>query len=61
MESSTIFVICSIMGLRGGSVLTVVNEPGEEAIDPKRVASLDLTPMFRVALDAILTLAPVKA
>ena len=61
MESSTIFVICSIMGLRGASVLTVVNEPGEEEIDPKRVANLDLTPMFRVALDATRALAPVKA
>src|SRR5436305_4512313 len=53
MESSTIFVICALRRLRGGSVLTVVNEPGEENIDPERVAALDLTPMFRVALDAI--------
>jgi uridine phosphorylase len=61
MESSTIFVLSSLRGLRGASVLTVVNEPGEEDIDPRRVADLDLTPMFRVALDAIRTLAPVKA
>jgi uridine phosphorylase len=61
MESSTIFVLCQLKGLRGGSVLTVVNEPGEEDIDPQRVADLDLTPMFRVALDAIARLAPVKA
>jgi hypothetical protein len=31
----------------------VVNEPGEEEIDSRRVAALDLTPMFRVALGAI--------
>jgi uridine phosphorylase len=61
MESSTIFVICALRNLRGGSVLTVVNEPGEEGIDPARVAALDLTPMFRVALDAARQLAPVKA
>jgi uridine phosphorylase len=61
MESSTIFVICALRQLRGGSVLTVVNEPGEEAIDPARVAALDLTPMFRVALDAVRQLAPLKA
>jgi hypothetical protein len=42
-------------------VLTVVNEPGEEAIDPARVAALDLTPMFRVALGAARQLAPLKA
>ena len=60
METSTIFVICALRNLRGGSVLTVVNEPGEEAIDPARVAALDLTPMFRVALDAIRQLAPLK-
>lgn len=53
MESSTIFTICNLRGLRGGSVLTVVNEPGEEDIDPARVAALDLTPMFRVALEGI--------
>jgi hypothetical protein len=47
--------------MRGGSVLTVVNEPGEEAIDPARVAALDLTPMFRVALSAVQQLAPLKA
>ena len=60
METSTIFVICALRGLRGGSVLTVVNEPGEEAIDPARVAALDLTPMFRVALSAVQQLAPLK-
>jgi uridine phosphorylase len=57
MESSTIFVLSSLRGLRGASVLTVVNEPGEEDIDPRRVADLDLTPMFRVAFDAIRALA----
>ena len=61
MESSTIFVLCQLKALRGASVLTVVNEPGEEDIDPRRVAELDLTPMFRVALDAIRQLVPVKA
>src|ERR671924_318556 len=61
MESSTIFVLASLRGLRGGSVLTVVNEPGEADIDPKRVASLDLTPMFRVALEAVRRLEPIKA
>lgn len=61
METSTIFVICALRNLRGGSVLTVVNAPGEEDIDPKRVSALDLTPMFNVALDAIRRLAPVKA
>lgn len=53
METSTILTLCALRGLRGGSVLMVVNEPGEEAIDPQRVAALDLTPMFEVALDAI--------
>ena len=61
MESSTIFIICSLRGLRGGSVLTVVNEPGEADIDPARVSALDLTPMFNVALDAVRRLTPVKA
>jgi uridine phosphorylase len=61
MESSTIFTLCAIRGLRGGSILTVVNEPGETDIDPTRVAGLDLTPMFRVALEAIRRLTPVKA
>ena len=61
METSTIFTLCSLRNLRGGSVLTVVNEPGEADIDPKRVAGLDLAPMFRVALEAIRRLAPVKA
>ena len=61
MESSTIFVLCALRQLRGGSVLTVVNEPGEENIDPKRVAALDLTPMFQVALAAIGQLAPAEA
>src|SRR5437773_11056378 len=61
MESSTIFVLCALRQLRGGSVLTVVNEPGEENIDPKRVAALDLTPMFQVDLAAIGQLAPAQA
>ncbi len=60
METSTIFVICALRNLRGGSVLTVVNEPGEEGIDPARVAALDLTPMFRVALGAVRQLPPLK-
>lgn len=59
MESSTIFTICTLRGLRGGSVLTVVNEPGEADIDPKRVAALDLNPMFQVAIAAIRQLQPV--
>ena len=61
METSTIFTLCSLRNLRGGSLLTVVNEPGEADIDPQRVAGLDLTPMFRLALEAIRRLAPVKA
>jgi uridine phosphorylase len=61
METSTIFIICALRNLRGGSVLTVVNEPGEEGIDPARVAALDLTPMFQVALAAVRQLAPLKA
>jgi uridine phosphorylase len=61
METSTIFVICALRNLRGGSVLTVVNEPGEEGIDPARVAALDLTPMFRVALAGARQLAPLRA
>ena len=61
METSTIFVICALRNLRGGSVLTVVNEPGEKAIDPARVAALDLTPMFQVALAAVRQLAPLEA
>jgi uridine phosphorylase len=61
MESSTIFVLCSLRGLRAGSVLTVVNELGEADIDPNRVAALDLTPMFRVALEAVRRLEPIKA
>ena len=61
METSTIFVICALRRLRAGSVLTVVNEPGEEEIDPARVAALDLTPMFRVALNAVQQLAPLRA
>lgn len=59
MESSAIFVICALRQLRGGSILTVVNEPGETDIDPKLVAALDLTPMFKVALAAVRSLAPV--
>jgi uridine phosphorylase len=61
METSAIFIICALRGLRGGSILTVVNEPGETDIDPKRVAALDLAPMFRVALAAVQSLAAVKA
>jgi uridine phosphorylase len=61
MESSAIFVLCALRKLRGGSVLTVVNEPGEEDIEASRVAALDLTPMFRVALAAIRQLAPIQA
>jgi len=61
MESSTIFVVCALRKLRGGAVLTVVNDPGEEDIDPARVSALDLTPMFRVALAAIRQLAPSPA
>lgn len=53
METSTIFTICALRGLRGGSVLMVVNELGEADIDPARVARLDLSPMFRVALDGV--------
>jgi hypothetical protein len=37
----------------------VVNEPGEEGIDPRQVAALDLTPMFRVAIEALRQLQPV--
>jgi uridine phosphorylase len=59
MESSTIFTICAIRDLRGGAVLTVVNEPGEDAIDPRKVAALDLTPMYRVALAALRQRTPV--
>jgi uridine phosphorylase len=59
MESSTIFTLCALRGLRGGSILTVVNEPGEADIDPKRVAALDLNPMFQVAIAAIRQLQPV--
>jgi uridine phosphorylase len=61
METSTIFVIAALRKLRGGSILTAVNEPGEEGIDPARVAALDLTPMFEVALAAVRQLAPLKA
>src|SRR2546423_15104655 len=61
METSTIFVICALRRLRGGSVLNVGNEPGEEAIGPARVAALDLHPMFRVALSAVQQLAPLQA
>ncbi len=59
MESSTIFTLCALRGLRGGSILTVVNEPGETGIDPKRVGALDLTPMFELAIAAIRQLQPV--
>ena len=53
MESSTIFTLAGLRGLQSGAVLMVVNEPGEAAIDPSRVASLDLTPMFRVVIEGI--------
>jgi len=61
METSTIFVLCALRKMRAGSVLTVVNDPGEEDIEASRVAALDLTPMFRVALAAIRQLAPIEA
>jgi len=61
METSTILTLCSLRSLRGGAVLTVVNEPGEEEIDPARVASLDLSPMFQVAIEAIRGLRPAAA
>src|SRR5438132_14063485 len=61
METSTIVVICALVNLRRGSVLTVVTEPGEAAIDPARVAPLDPAPMFRVALAGARQLAPLKA
>jgi uridine phosphorylase len=61
MESSTVFTICALRGLRGGAILTVVNEPGEEEIDPGRVAALDLSPMFQVAIEAIRRLQPAPA
>jgi len=60
MESSTIFTLCGLRKMRGGAVLMVVNEPGEEHIDPKRVTELDLTPMFHVAIDGIRQLQPVS-
>jgi uridine phosphorylase len=59
MESSTIFTLCGLRGLRGGAILTVVNEPGEADIDPSRVAALDLAPMFQVAIAALGTRTPV--
>jgi uridine phosphorylase len=59
MESSTIFTVCSLRGLRGGAILTVVNEPGEPDIEPSRVAALDLTPMFEVAIAALTAHSPV--
>src|SRR5438094_1912295 len=43
MQSSAIFVICGLCRHRGGSVLAVVNEPGEADIDPKRSAAMDPT------------------
>ena len=61
MESSTLFTIGALRGLRAGAVLTVVNEPGEAEIDPGRVAALDLAPMFQVAIDAIRRLQPAAA
>lgn len=60
MESSTIFTLCSLRGLRGGAILTVVNEPGEADIDPSRVAALDLAPMFQVAIAALALPTPVR-
>ncbi|HYM50608.1 MAG TPA: nucleoside phosphorylase [Candidatus Limnocylindrales bacterium] len=61
MESSTLFTIAGLRGLRAGAILTVVNEPGEEEIDPGRVQALDLTPMFQVAIEAIRRLQPAPA
>jgi len=40
MESSTIFTLANLRGLRGGAVLMVVNQPGERGIDPQKVAAL---------------------
>jgi uridine phosphorylase len=60
MESSTIFTLCSLRGLRGSAILTVVNEPGEADIDPSRVAGLDLAPMFQVAIAALALPTPVR-
>jgi uridine phosphorylase len=59
METSTIFIICSLRRARAGSLLMVVNEPGEEEIDPRRVSELDLTPMFQIAIDAVRRLQPI--
>jgi len=59
MESSTIFTICATRDLKGGAILTVVNEPGEADIDPRKVAALDLTPMFLVAIAALRPRMPV--
>jgi uridine phosphorylase len=54
METSAIFTLAGLKRLRAGSILMVVNEPGEETIDPQRVANLDLRPMFQVAIEAAL-------
>ncbi len=53
METSVIFTLCGLRGLRGAAVLMVVNEPDDERIDPQKVAGLDLTPMFQVVIDGI--------
>ncbi len=53
METSVIFTLCGLRGLRGAAVLMVVNEPDDEGIDPQKVAGLDLTPMFQVVIDGI--------
>jgi uridine phosphorylase len=57
METSTLFTLGALRNLRTGTILMTVNEPGEEGIDPERVAKLDLTPMIQVALEAIRLLA----
>ncbi len=53
METSTLFTLGALRGLRTGTILTTVNEPGQAGIDPAKVAALDLSPMITVAVDAI--------
>jgi len=57
MESSTLFTLGALRNLRTGTILTTVNEPGETGIDPEKVGALDLSPMIRVAIDAVRLLA----
>ena len=59
METSAILTLAGLKRLRAGSILMVVNEPGEESIDAQRVSGLDLTPMFQVAIEAALARQPV--